>query len=50
LSGLIDDLNNRYGRGTVRMAAEGFERKWIMKQEFLSKQYTTNWKDIVVTK
>jgi DNA polymerase V len=50
LSGLIDDLNSRYGRGTIRTAAEGFERKWIMKQEFLSKQYTTSWKDIVVTK
>ncbi len=50
LAGLIDDLNSRYGRGTLRMAAEGFERKWVMKQEFLSKQYTTSWKDIVVTR
>lgn len=50
LSELIDDLNSRYGRGTLRLASEGFERKWIMKQEFLSKQYTTNWKDIVIAK
>ncbi len=50
LSGLIDDLNSRYGRGTLRLAAEGFERKWIMKQDYLSKQYTTNWADLVVTK
>lgn len=50
LAGLIDDLNSRYGRGTIRLAAEGFERKWVMKQEFLSKQYTTRWDDIVVTK
>lgn len=49
LAGLLDDLNSRYGRGTLRLAAEGFERKWIMKQEFLSKQYTTDWKDIIVT-
>ncbi len=50
LAGLMDDLNGRYGRGTVRLAAEGFERKWIMKQNYLSKQYTTNWKDIIVTR
>lgn len=50
LAGLIDDLNSRYGRGTIRMASEGFDRNWIMKQDFLSKQYTTNWKDIVVTR
>lgn len=50
LAGLMDELNNRYGRGTIRMATEGFEKKWIMKQDYLSKQYTTNWKDIVVTK
>jgi DNA polymerase V len=49
LSGLMDDLNSRYGRGTIRLAADSFERKWAMKQEYLSKQYTTNWKDIVVT-
>jgi DNA polymerase V len=50
LAGLMDDLNNRYGRGKIRLAAEGFEKKWIMKQDYLSRQYTTNWKDIVITK
>jgi DNA polymerase V len=50
LAGVLDQLNDRYGRGTLRMASEGFDRKWIMKQDYLSKQYTTNWKDIIVTK
>ncbi|WP_208094447.1 Y-family DNA polymerase [Mucilaginibacter agri] len=50
LAELMDELNGRYGRGTVRLAADSFERKWAMKQDFLSKQFTTNWKDIVVTK
>jgi DNA polymerase V len=50
LAGLIDDMNSRYGRGTLRLAVEGFERKWVMKQEFLSKQYTTNWREIIVTR
>ena len=50
LSGLMDEINNRYGRGTVRLAADSFERKWAMKQEYLSKQYTTNWHDIITTR
>lgn len=50
LAELMDGLNDRYGRGTVRLAADSFERKWAMKQEFLSKQYTTCWKDLVVSK
>jgi len=50
LSNLMDDINQRYGRGSVRIAAEGYDKTWKMKQEFLSKQYTTNWKDIIVAK
>ncbi|GAB3921905.1 Y-family DNA polymerase [Mucilaginibacter myungsuensis] len=50
LSGLMDDINARYGRGALRVAAEGYAKTWKMKQEFLSKQYTTNWRDIVVAK
>lgn len=50
LSHLMDDINARYGRGALRVAAEGYEKTWKMKQEFLSKQYTTNWNDIIVAK
>ena len=50
LSGLMDDINARYGRGALRIAAEGYLKTWKMKQEFLSKQYTTNWADIIVTR
>jgi len=50
LSGLMDDINGRYGRGALRIAAEGYEKTWVMKQEFLSKQYTTNWQDIIVAR
>lgn len=50
LAGLMDLLNDRYGRGTVRLAADSFERKWAMKQDYLSKQYTTSWNDIIITR
>jgi DNA polymerase V len=50
LSNLMDEINERYGRGKLRIAAEGYDKTWKMKQDYLSKQYTTNWHDIVVTK
>jgi len=50
LAELMDSLNDRYGRGTLRLGSDSFERKWAMKQEYLSRQYTTNWKDIIVAK
>ena len=50
LSGLMDTINARYGRGALRIAAEGYDKSWKMKQEFLSKQYTTKWNDIIVAK
>jgi len=50
LSVLLDDINTRYGRGALRVAAEGYDKTWKMKQEFLSKQYTTDWNDIIRTK
>lgn len=50
ISALLDKINERYGRGTVRLAAEGFDKTWKMKQEHLSKQYTTQWSDIIITK
>lgn len=50
LSSLIDDINARYGRGALRVAAEGYTKTWKMKQEYLTKQYTTNWNDIVVAR
>lgn len=50
LAELMDKLNDRYGRGTLRLGSDSFERKWAMKQDYLSKQYTTSWKDILVAR
>lgn len=50
LSGLMDNINARYGRGALRIAAEGYDKSWKMKQAFLSKQYTTKWNEIIVAK
>lgn len=50
LSALMDEVNARYGRGSIRIAAEGYSKTWKMKQDFLSKQYTTRWQDIIITR
>jgi DNA polymerase V len=42
----LDQLNNRFGRGTVSMASggnQGERRQWIMKQELRTPNYTTCW-------
>ena len=44
----VDRINNRFGRGRVRLASQGYtESSWLMKQNFLSPCYTTRWKDIL---
>lgn len=47
---VMDSLNNRYGRQKVRVAAQGFGRKWKMKNEQCSPPYTTNLDTIIVVK
>ena len=42
----MDIINKRYGRGTAHLAGQGFEKKFAMRREFLSPQYTTRWDDI----
>ncbi len=42
----LDKINNRYGQGTLKIGAEGQTETWQMKRQFLSPQYTTNWRDI----
>ena len=49
----LDQLNQRYGRGTVLMASSGLDgdqRAWAMKQERRTPQYTTRWEDMPVVR
>ena len=43
----IDNINTRMGRDVVRFAAQGFDRKWRLKQERLSAAYTTRFSDML---
>ncbi len=46
----MDKLNASYGRQKVKIASQGFDRKWKLKNEKLSPYYTTKLSDIMVVK
>lgn len=43
---VMDKLNERYGRNTVKVSAQGVSAAWQMKQERKSPNYTTSWDDV----
>jgi DNA polymerase V len=42
----LDSVNHRYGDSTLKIATQGHDEKWQMRREFLSPQYTSQWRDI----
>jgi DNA polymerase V len=43
----MDKMNLTFGRGKVKIALQGTERKWKMQQERLSQNFTTRWDEIL---
>lgn len=49
----MDRLNRRYGRGTVVVGTAGTprpNRRWMMKQELKTPNYTTDWNELPVVR
>ncbi len=47
----MDQVNQRYGRGTLKLASAGAPKAiklWAMKQERMSSGYTTDWEGLAV--
>ena len=42
----LDNINARWGSGTLRLASEGFDAYWKMKREHLSPRYTSTWDEL----
>jgi DNA polymerase V len=42
----LDAINGRYGRGALRLAAEGVTRTWQMRRGNLSPRFTTDWNGV----
>ena len=42
----MDEINRKWGRGTVRASAAGHRAGWQMRRDRLSPAYTTSWSDL----
>jgi DNA polymerase V len=47
LMGVLDGINRKMGKESIKLASEGFKRPWKMKQENKSPCYTTKWDDLI---
>jgi DNA polymerase V len=47
LMGMIDQVNAKYGRGTVKTGAEGVRQDWQMRRELMSPGYLNNWEELL---
>ena len=43
----MDNINRKMGKESIKLASEGFEQSWKMRQENKSPSYTTNWKQLI---
>ncbi len=46
----LDEVNSKYGKQLVRPASNGIEQPWKMKQQYLSKKYTTSWDELMTVR
>lgn len=46
----MDALNRTMGRDTVKIAVQGFDRTWQLRQERKSRCYTTRWQELLEVK
>lgn len=44
---VVDKINRKQGKNTLKLAAQGYNKKWALKNKYLSRQYTTNWDELL---
>jgi DNA polymerase V len=44
----LDEINRRWGRGSVKLASEGRDKSWAMRRSFKSPDYLSNIKELPV--
>lgn len=49
-SAVMDELNRRMGRGTVRLGGTKGKAAWKLKADLLSQRYTTRWDELPVAR
>jgi DNA polymerase V len=40
----LDSINQKYSKGTIKLASEGINKSWVMKRGMKSPNYTGDWK------
>lgn len=43
----MDKINHLYGRNTLKLAAQGFSKKWKLNNNYLSRRFSTNWNELL---
>ncbi|MBY0498292.1 MAG: Y-family DNA polymerase [Nitrosomonas sp.] len=43
----IDSINDRMGKGTIRLASQGVQQRWLMRREKKSQNFTTEWEELL---
>jgi DNA polymerase V len=47
---VLDSINKKFGKEALIFAAEGFDKKWAMRQEARTSRFTTRWEEILKIK
>ena len=47
LMAVVDQINQREGRGTVRIGRVPAKPVWAMRRKMLSQRYTTRWSEVI---
>ena len=46
LMAAMDKINQRHGKNSIYIAAEGVRQKWAMRQAYRSPAYTSQWDEL----
>jgi DNA polymerase V len=49
LMSVLDGINKKLGKASIKLASEGFTKPWKMKQGNKSPCYTTKWDELIIT-
>jgi DNA polymerase V len=50
LMAALDQVNDKYGRGTLRLLSEGVQKCWAMRRGYMSPNYCTDWNALPIAK
>jgi DNA polymerase V len=48
LMSTLDEVNRKYGRGTLKLASEGLNKSWAMRRDFKSPNYIGDWNELPI--